>query len=125
MEKSVIWCDNVSAKELAYNSVFHSRTKHIEIDLHFIRDKVLVGDLKILYVLSAEQIADIMTKPLNSPQFIYLRTKLNVHLCPLSLRGVVKKAHCAELKREKKPAVKIHQQCHVNNAESADSVKQQ
>ena len=105
--------------------MFHSRTKHIEIDLHFIRDKVLAGDLKILYVPSAEQIADIMTKPLNSPQFIYLRTKLNVHLCPLSLRGAVKKAHCAELRREKKSEVKVSQQCHIDNVESADSVMQQ
>ncbi|KAH9717592.1 retrovirus-related pol polyprotein from transposon RE2 [Citrus sinensis] len=122
-EKPIIWCDNVSAAELAHNPVFHSRTKHIEIDLHFIRDKVLAGDLKILYVPSAEQIADILTKPLNSSQFNYLRLKLNVQLCPLSLRGVVKKAHCVELKRERKPTVKILQQCHVS-AESADSVKE-
>ena len=99
MEKLVIWRDNVSAKELAHNPVFHSRTKHIEIYLHFIRDKVLAGNLKILYVPSAEQIVDIMTKPLNSSQFIYLRNKLNVHLCPLSLRGAVKKGHCAKLKK--------------------------
>ncbi|KAH9768735.1 retrovirus-related pol polyprotein from transposon RE1 [Citrus sinensis] len=125
VEKPVIWCDNVSAKELAHNPVFHSRTKHIEIDLHFIRDKVLAGDLKILYIPSAEQIADIMTKPLNSSQFIYLRNKLNVHLCPLSLRGAAKKAHCAELRREKKPEAKVRQQCQVINAESADSVMQQ
>ncbi|KAH9727669.1 retrovirus-related pol polyprotein from transposon RE1 [Citrus sinensis] len=105
-EKPIIWCDNVSAAELARNPVFHSRTKHIEIDLHFIRDKVLAGDLKILYVPSTEQIADILTKPLNSSQFNYLRLKLNEELCPLSLRGAVKRAHCAELKQERKPAVK-------------------
>ena len=121
-KKPIIWCDNVSAAKLAHNPVFHSRTKHIEIDLHFIRDKVLVGDLKILYVPSVEQIADILTKPLNSSQFNYLRIKLNVQLCPLSLRRAVKKAHCAELKRERKPAVKILQQCHVS-AESANFVK--
>ncbi|KAH9782814.1 retrovirus-related pol polyprotein from transposon RE1 [Citrus sinensis] len=67
VEKPIIWCDNVSAKELAHNPVFHSRTKHIEIDLYFIRDKVLAGDLKRLYIPSAKQIAGIMTKPLNSP----------------------------------------------------------
>ena len=115
----------MSAKDLAHNPVFHSRTKHIEIDLHFIRDKVLAGELKILYVPSAEQIADIMTKPLNSSQFIYLRNKLNVHLCPLSLRGAVKKAHCAELRREKKSEAKVSQHCHIDNVESADSVMQQ
>ncbi|KAH9745092.1 retrovirus-related pol polyprotein from transposon RE1 [Citrus sinensis] len=58
-------------------------------------------------VICAEQITNIMTKPLNSSQFIYLRNKLNVYLCPLSLRGTVKKAHCAELRREKKSEAKV------------------
>ncbi|KAH9686748.1 hypothetical protein KPL70_014488 [Citrus sinensis] len=86
-EKPTIWCDNVSATELAKNPVYHSRTKHIEIDMHFIRNKVLAGELTIHYVPSAEQIADIMTKPLSFVKFNYLRSKLNVHLCPLSLEG--------------------------------------
>ncbi|KAH9745091.1 retrovirus-related pol polyprotein from transposon RE1 [Citrus sinensis] len=63
-------------------------------------------------VICAEQITNIMTKPLNSSQFIYLRNKLNVYLCPLSLRGTVKKAHCAELRREKKSEAKVRR---INN----------
>ncbi|KAH9658123.1 retrovirus-related pol polyprotein from transposon RE1 [Citrus sinensis] len=109
VERPTIWCDNMSATELAKNHVFHSRTKHIEIDVHFIQDKVLVGDLKICYVPSEDQIADILTKPLSSPQFNYLRDKLNVFPCPLSLRGTVKIAHYAEVKKKnqrvKLPAV--------------------
>lgn len=87
-DKPTTQCDNVSATELAKNPVFHSATKHKEIDLHFIRDKELAGDLEIVSILSAEQVADILTKPLTSLHFHYLRTKLNVHLCPLSLRGL-------------------------------------
>ena len=67
--------------------MFHSRTKYIEIDVHFIRDKVLAGDLKIYYVPSEDQIADILTKPLFSPQFNYLRDKFNVFLCPFEFEG--------------------------------------
>ena len=93
IEKPVIWCDNLSAIELAHNPVFHSRTKHIEIDIHYVRNKVLAGDLNIQFIPSEEQVADIMTKPLSFTQFSYLRVKLNVMPCPLSLRGAVKAAH--------------------------------
>ncbi|KAH9792303.1 retrovirus-related pol polyprotein from transposon RE2 [Citrus sinensis] len=93
MEKPVIWCDNLSATELAHNPVFHSRTKHIEIDIHYVRNKVLAGDLNIQFIPSEEQVADIMTKPLSFTRFSYLRAKLNVMPCPLSLRGAVKAAH--------------------------------
>ena len=111
----------MSATELAKNHVFHSRTKHIEIDVHFIRDKVLSGDLKICYVPSEDQIADILTKPLSSPQFNYLRDKLNVFPCPLSLRGAVKIAHCAEV-RKKSQRIKLPA---VICATSEDSHQQQ
>ena len=100
-EKPIIWCDNVSATELARNPIYHSRTKHIEIYMHFIRNKVTTGELNICYVPSEEQIADIMNKPLSFVKFNYLRAKLNVHLCPLSLRGTVKVAHYVEKKKEK------------------------
>ncbi|KAH9679450.1 retrovirus-related pol polyprotein from transposon RE1 [Citrus sinensis] len=91
-----IWCDNISATELAKNLVYHSRTKHIELDMHFIRDKVLARELEINYIPSEEQIADILTKHLTFTQFNYLRSKLNVQPCPLSLRGAVKEAHSVQ-----------------------------
>ncbi|KAH9652235.1 retrovirus-related pol polyprotein from transposon RE1 [Citrus sinensis] len=91
----MIWCDNVSAIELAKNPVYHSRTKHIELDMHFIRDKVLAKELEIRYIPSEEQIADLLTKPLTFIHFNYFRAKLNVQTCPLSLRGDVKEAHAA------------------------------
>ena len=106
-EKPIIWCDNVSATELVKNPVYHSRTKHIEIDMHFIRNKVLASELTIHYVPSEEQIADIMTKPLSFVRFNYLMSKLNIHLCPLSLRGAVRAAHYAEQKKVKAKMKKI------------------
>lgn len=101
IKKPTICYDNVNATELARNPIYHSRTKHIEIDMHFIRNKVFVRELKIHYVPSDEQIADIMIKPLSFVKFNYLRSKLNVHLCPFSFRGVVKLAHYVERKNEK------------------------
>ena len=90
-----ILCDNVSVIELAKNPIYHSRTKHIELDMHFIRDKVLTKELEIRYIPSKEHIADILTKPLTFIHFNYFRAKLNVQACPLSLRGDVKEAHVA------------------------------
>lgn len=74
-----IWCDNVSAIELAKNLVYHSRTKYIELDIHFIKDKVLAKELEVNYIPSEEQIVDILTKPLTFIHFNYFRAKLNVH----------------------------------------------
>jgi hypothetical protein len=73
-----VWCDNIGATYLAANPVFHQRTKHIEIDLHFVRDLVLSGLLRIRYVHTSSQLADILTKGLSSLRFDGLRTKLRV-----------------------------------------------
>ena len=48
----LVWCDNQSVAVLAANPVFHARSKNIELDLHFIRDKALKKDLIIQYILS-------------------------------------------------------------------------
>ena len=71
------------------------------IYMHFIRNKVIVGELSIQYVPSEEQVLDIMTKPLSFVKFNYLKAKLNVHLCPLSLRETVRVAHYEERSKEK------------------------
>ena len=92
---SVLWCDNQSAGELARNLVFHSKSKHIELDVHYIRDKVLSKALEVRYIPTEEQVADILTKPLSLPKFSYFRSKLNVINRPLSLREDVKEAHLA------------------------------
>ncbi|XP_057803015.1 secreted RxLR effector protein 161-like [Salvia miltiorrhiza] len=75
---SKLWCDNISALALAGNPVFHTRTKHIEVDIHYIRDKIKDGTIEVGYVPSNDQIADLLTKPLADTRFCALRDKLNL-----------------------------------------------
>jgi hypothetical protein len=79
-----LWCDNIGALALASNPVYHARTKHIEVDYHFIREKVLNGDISIKYISTHDQLADIFTKGLNSVWFSFLRDKLMVCSVPLA-----------------------------------------
>jgi hypothetical protein len=86
----VLWCDNVSAFVVASNPVFHARTKHIEVDYHFIREKVLNRDIIIKFISTQDQVADIFTKGLSSARFLALKVKLMVVPPPINLRGGVK-----------------------------------
>ncbi|RVW90852.1 Retrovirus-related Pol polyprotein from transposon RE1 [Vitis vinifera] len=82
-----LYYDNISAYYMAKNPVFHARTKHIEIDLHFIRDQVLHNKLQLQYIPSTDQPADILTKHLTSSRFLSLRSHLCLVPRPFSLRG--------------------------------------
>jgi hypothetical protein len=86
----VLWCDNLSALALASNPVFHARPKHIEVDFHFVREKVLNKDIHIKFISTHDQVADIFTKGLTSSRFLTLRSKLMVIPPPISLQGVLK-----------------------------------
>lgn len=55
--KPTIWCDNVSSIALASNPVFHSRTKHLEVDYHYVKEKVVRGQLLVNFICSRDQIA--------------------------------------------------------------------
>lgn len=75
---TIVFCDNVSDQYLSTNPVQHQRTKHVEIDLHFVRDKVALGEVKVLHVPSASQFADIFTKGLMRVLHKDFRHSLNI-----------------------------------------------
>ena len=73
---SIIWYDNLSAISLALNPAFLARTKHVEINYHFVCEHVICGDLKVQYIPTEDQLADLLTKALPSPRFLLLSNKL-------------------------------------------------
>jgi histone deacetylase 1/2 len=68
-QATVVFCDNISSVYMAANPVHHRRTKHIELDIHFVREKVALGQFRVLHVPTTQQFADIMTKGLPTAAF--------------------------------------------------------
>ena len=73
-----MYSNNQVAINIAKNPVHHDRTKYIEIDRYFIKEKVKEGIVKLVYVPTNQQIADIMTKSLSPPNFENMISKLGV-----------------------------------------------
>ena len=73
-----LWCDNLGAKYLSANPVFHARTKHIEVDYHFVRERVLQKLLEIDFVSSQDQVADGFTKALSVRLLENFKVNLNL-----------------------------------------------
>ena len=77
-QKIPIMCDNTSAIAITHNPVQHSRTKHIDIRYHFIRDHVMNGNVEVYFIPTENQLADIFTKPLDEARFRFLVSKLGM-----------------------------------------------
>ena len=75
---SLVYCDNISIVYMSSNPVQHQRTKHIEIDLHFVRERVAIGAVHVMHIPMSTQYADIFTKGLPTSLFQEFRSSLNV-----------------------------------------------
>jgi hypothetical protein len=75
---TLVYCDNIRAVHLSTNLVQHQHTKHVEIDLHFVREKVVIGQVRVLHVPTTSQFTDIFTKGLPSSVFNEFRSSLNI-----------------------------------------------
>lgn len=87
-----LWCDNLGATYLLVNLVLHSRTKAcgLTLDYHFVRECVAANSLRVSFVSSKDQLADIFTKPLSTARFTLMRSSLNVSQVTLASRGAMK-----------------------------------
>ena len=73
-----IWCDNIGAKYLASNPVFHGRMKHVEVDYHFVRDRVSKKLLEVRFISTNDQVADSFTKALSHNRLLEFQRNLNL-----------------------------------------------
>ncbi|GJT33551.1 ribonuclease H-like domain-containing protein [Tanacetum coccineum] len=83
LRATLVYCDNVSVVYMSSNPVQHQRTKYIEIDIHFVRDQVAAGHVRVLHVPSRYQFADIFTKGLPYALFDDFRSSSEIRILPL------------------------------------------
>lgn len=81
-QATLVYCNNVSVVYLSTNPVQHQRTKHIEIDIHFVREKVKLGAVRVLHIPASMQYADIFTKNLLSTLSESFKSSLGVIHAP-------------------------------------------
>ena len=86
-QATLVYCDNISTVYMSSNPVQHQRTKHIEIDLHFVRERVALGAVRVLHVATTSPFADIFTKGLPTSVFTVFWSSLNVRLIDAATAG--------------------------------------
>ena len=91
-ESPQLLCDNLGATHLSFNPVNHSRMKHIQIDLHFVRDLVHKGSLQVKHVHTQDQIVELLTKPLSRQCTELLHNKIGLADGSSILRGRIREA---------------------------------
>jgi hypothetical protein len=77
-QATTLWCDNQSAIKLTRNPLFHDKTKHFETDWHFTRQKVEDGTVRVHFIKTQDQLADILTKSLGRNKFAQCKAKLSL-----------------------------------------------
>jgi hypothetical protein len=75
---SHLWCDNLGATYLSANLVFNARAKHIEIDFHFVRERVAKRKIEVQFIASNDQVADGFTKALPTHKLDVFKSNLNL-----------------------------------------------
>jgi hypothetical protein len=104
LDPTVIYCDNLSSIQLAKNPVFHAQMKHIEVHYHFVRERILSGEVELKHVPTNRQIADIFTKALGLDKLRQFLGALGLcHLDVPNLRGRVEPEPEPEPELEREP----------------------
>ena len=87
-ELTIIYYDNLNNIQLAKNPIFHAQTKHIEVHYHFFCERVLSGEVQLVYISTDRQLANIFNKPLGLDKLRHFSSMLGLHhLNMLNLRG--------------------------------------
>ena len=91
-EAPQMFCDNIGANHFSLNPVQHTRMKHIDIDLLFVRDLVKKGTIRVQHIHTIDQLANLLTKSLSRQRFQLLRSKIGVADGTSILRGHIRTA---------------------------------
>ena len=109
MTKTILHCDNQGAIKLAKNPVFHARTKHIEVHYHFVRERVLGGEISVQYLPTECQPADLLTKSLGQSLFEKHRDFIGIFPIGTFLPLEQRQLKVLDLKKSKKKSQTLEQ----------------